>query len=212
MVLRFLLLILVAVVLPLHARPDTPDAIAREILAPLLDPAKVATLKGDRPANPRLYKVLYWLETATRLGGEPGEVIETAQRVTGNDGTVAATADKTAILRNRRTLDSLGCFTVEGMMKLRKGGSPTITRGEQAGMAIALDHVLPRSVVPELATRFFNLEAISAYENRIKSNRISPRELGLARRWYRVGLLSTEGLKAVERAGRNAGAEIQLVQ
>jgi len=45
------LLALVAVLtLPLCAAPrtpQTPDEIARQILAPLLDPAKVATLKGD---------------------------------------------------------------------------------------------------------------------------------------------------------------------
>ena len=39
--------------------PETPDTIAKEILAPLLDPLKVATLKGERPINTRLYKVLY---------------------------------------------------------------------------------------------------------------------------------------------------------
>lgn len=53
--------------------------IARGIIAPLIDPAKVATLKGDRPANERLYKVLYWLEMA-RLGGVGiGETIDKAQ-------------------------------------------------------------------------------------------------------------------------------------
>lgn len=52
---------LAALMLPSGAAPhapQTPDEIARQILAPLLDQAKVATLKGDRPANPRLYKVL----------------------------------------------------------------------------------------------------------------------------------------------------------
>jgi hypothetical protein len=37
------------------------------------------------------------------------------------------------------------------MDKLRGGGSPAITVGEHAGDSIALDHVLPRAVVPELA-------------------------------------------------------------
>jgi hypothetical protein len=49
-----LLALVVALTLPLYAAPQTPqmpDEIARQILAPLLDPAKVATLKGDRPAT-----------------------------------------------------------------------------------------------------------------------------------------------------------------
>jgi hypothetical protein len=58
---------------------NAPVDIAREIIAPLIDPVKVATLKGDRPANERLYKVLYWLEMA-RLGGVGiGDTIDKAQ-------------------------------------------------------------------------------------------------------------------------------------
>ena len=63
---------------PLMAAPDTPAEIASEILVTLLDPAKVATLKGDRPANTRLYKVLYWLLGICFL-------LEAAERAIGSD-------------------------------------------------------------------------------------------------------------------------------
>lgn len=72
------------------AAPEKPDEISTQILAPLLDPAKVATLKGDRPANARLYKVLGWLETARRQGGEVSAVIDTAQAAAGYAGTPGA--------------------------------------------------------------------------------------------------------------------------
>ncbi len=55
---------------------ETPDDITTEILEPLLDPAKVATLKGDRPSNTRLYKALYWIETAQIKDGYGGSVVE----------------------------------------------------------------------------------------------------------------------------------------
>ena len=196
------LLALVAVLtLPLCAAPrlpQTPDEIARQILAPLLDPAKVATLKGDRPANPRLYKVLFWLETARERGGDVGTVIGTAQDTAGYAGSAGAIADAMAVTWNRKKLEDFGCFTAEGMAKMRKVGSPVITKGEHAGDIIALDHILPRSVVPELAARFFNLEALPARVNLEKSDKIGKRELDLARRWNRSGLLSAPGLLAVE--------------
>ena len=88
------------------------------------------------------------------------------------------------------------------MAKLRKGGSPQITKGVHAGDFIALDHVLPRAIVPELAARFYNLEAIPARQNRAKSAQIGKREMDLARRWRRDGLLSAEGLKAVDAAAK----------
>lgn len=37
---------------------------------------------------------------------------------------------------------------------MKKGGSPQIMQGESAGDFIALDHILPRPVVPELAATF----------------------------------------------------------
>ena len=39
------------------------------------DPEKVATFKGDRPANPRLYKTLCWLETARERGSDVSGII-----------------------------------------------------------------------------------------------------------------------------------------
>lgn len=147
--LRALLFTLAAAALPLAAAPQAPDAIAREILAPLLDPAKVATLKGERPANSRLYKVLGWLETARRAGGDPAAAIDTAQTVAGYAGTVGAKADKAAILWSRKKLEDFGCFTPDGIEKMKKGGAPAITQGGHKGDSVALDHVLPRAVVPE---------------------------------------------------------------
>ncbi len=198
--LRAALACFLAVLLPLVAAPEKPDEIAIQILAPLLDPAKVATLKGDRPANVRLYKVLGWLETARQAGGDVSEVLDKAQVAAGYSGTVGAKADKAAIIWSRKKLEDFGSFTPEGIAKLKKGGSPEISKGDHAGDSIALDHVLPRSIVPELEARFYNLEALPARENLTKSAKITNREVVLARRWKKEGLLSAAGLAAVEAA------------
>ena len=65
-----ILAVLPAFRLAIVAAPTTPAEIAREVLAPLLDQAKIATLKGDRPINTRTYKVHYWLEIGHRAGGD----------------------------------------------------------------------------------------------------------------------------------------------
>ena len=196
--LRFLFFFLAATSFAIAADPRTPQSIATEILAPLLDPVKVATLRGDRPANARLYKVLGWLETARQAGGDVDEIIDIAQTAAGYEGTKGANADKLAICWSRTKLEDFGCFTEDGMAKLKRGGSPTIMKGEYAGSGIMLDHVLPRTVVPELAARFYNLEAVAAKVNLQKSAKIGSRELLLARRWKEQGLLSAGGLQAIE--------------
>ena len=118
----------------------------------------------------------------------------------GYAGTAAAKEDKAAILANRSKLEALGCFTAQGIADLRKGASPDITKGFLAGSGIELDHILPVSIVPELASRFFNLSAMSEQENRTKGAKITEREVAIARRWNRAGLLSDAGLRAVEAA------------
>ena len=91
-----------------------------------------------------------------------------------------------------------------------KGGSPAITKGEHAGDTIALDHILPIAVVPELAAMFYNLEVMSAHQNQAKSARIGGCEVEIARRWHREGLLSAAGVQAVEAAmwSRQAANEL----
>jgi len=95
---------------------------------------------------------------------EPGvmflPLIDAAQTAAGYGGSIGAKKDKLAITWSRNRLEEYGCFTMEGMEKLRRGGSPEIMEGPHAGDSIALDHDLPKSVVPELAARFYNLEAI----------------------------------------------------
>lgn len=171
-----------------------------ETLSHLLDPEKIATIKNDRPANTRLYKILGHLESGRQNGENPATVVEKAIQLAGYGGTVAAEADKAAILRDREILAEFGCFTPGGLAELKKGQAPTIMKGEDAGDSVALDHVLPRAIVPELAGRFYNLQAIPSRKNSAKGAKIGQRELGLARSWRKRGLLSGAGLAAVEKA------------
>lgn len=63
-VLRVFLLILLGLPSLLQGQQD----VALNALASLSDPVKLATLKGERPANTRVRKIVYWLESA-RING-----------------------------------------------------------------------------------------------------------------------------------------------
>jgi hypothetical protein len=128
------------------------------------------------------------------------DTLNNAQAAAGYGGTKRAAADKAAIAFSHSKLVAFECFTPQGLAKLKKGGSPVILQGKFKGNEIALDHVLPVSLVPELAARFYNLEAMPAAANLSKGNRIGRRELDLARSWQGAGLLSAKGLAAVEAA------------
>lgn len=53
------------------------------VLGELVDPVKIDGLDGERTSNPRLRKVIYWLETAKRSGRDPEAVVLNAQRRAG---------------------------------------------------------------------------------------------------------------------------------
>jgi hypothetical protein len=57
-----------------QAAPTFPEG---RILAPHMDPAKLATL-GDRGANPRLQKITAWLADGKAQGREPGPQVDYA--------------------------------------------------------------------------------------------------------------------------------------
>lgn len=169
------------------------------IVAPLIDPAKLDTLKGDRAANRRLRKIVYWLESARLDGNDPVAVIDQAQIQVGYSGTPRAREDKKALVRNLTILERLGCLNPGGMEKLRHGNAPTITRGTYSGDIAAVDHIIPRSVAPELDEKLFNLEFMPSKLNSRKGDGIGPRQRKLAQSWHREKLLSDDEFQQIRR-------------
>ena len=94
-------------------------------------------------------------------------------------------------------LERLGCFDEAGLAKLCKGNAPTITKGPYAGEIVTGDHIIPRSVCPELDNALYNLEMMPLTLNQRKSAKIGQRHIDLAKRWNADGLLSDKGLGAV---------------
>jgi hypothetical protein len=85
-------------------------------------------------------------------GFDVGEIISQAHAKTGPHEPNRAKAQRESLIRNRVILERLGCIDEAGMIKLRKGNAPTITKGPYAGEIVTADHIIPRSVCPELDT------------------------------------------------------------
>lgn len=176
-------------------RAGEPDPVV--VLSSLVDPVKIDGLSGERAANPRLRKIIYWVETARRAGADPAAVIFDAQKRAGYSGTARADADRDSLLRNRVILERLGCLDDAGMAALRAGKAPTVTRGPYSNDVAEVDHIIPRAVVEELDDKLFNLEFMPMALNREKSAKIGVRQKQLAEKWNKAGLLSDPGFRAV---------------
>lgn len=167
-------------------------------IAPLIDPAKLATL-GTRGANPRVQKYVYWLATATADKAQPSRVVDAAIRQAGYTNAQAVELTRKAMLRNLDIARQLGCLDADGLAEMRKGNAATVRRGPYKGDELSVDHIIPRAVVSELDNVIANLELMPLRMNEKKNAKIGQRQRSMAEKFKDAGLLSDPGLKAVRR-------------
>lgn len=170
-----------------------------EHIAPLLDPAKLKTL-GPRGANQRVQKITYWLASAAQEKVNTATVADLALKSVGITNALAAKLTKAAMLRNVTIAERLGCLDAAGMAEMRKGNAATVKRGPYAGDQLSVDHIIPRSIVPELDNVIANLELMPLRANERKNARIGHRQRQLAMQLNGAGLLSKAGFMTVLKA------------
>lgn len=167
-------------------------------ISSLSDPAKLATL-GKRGANPRLNKIVYWLDVARDRGLAPAGTVEWAQRLNGVSGPRAPLVRDT-LLRNLRIAEQLGLFTDSNRGRLRSGEAGIITAGPYKGETVEIDHIVPISLAPELGNELANLEMLPRPLNRSKSNRVGARQIDVAEEFRQAGMLSPESMARLRTA------------
>ena len=172
------------------------ESYARKISS-LVDPAKLVTL-GERGANSRVEKYVAILAEAKARGVAPKKVAAKAVMFVGMKGKAAVLTSQ-AMVRNLVIAERLGCLDSEGLQEMHRGEAPTVRRGPYRGEKLSVDHVIPRAVVPELDNVIANLELMPLKMNEGKNAKIGSRQVDLARKLHKAGLLSSEGLRVVER-------------
>lgn len=169
-------------------------------IASLSDPAKLATL-GERGANARLNKIVYWLDAARRKGMGPQTAIGFAQSLN-HTREPRASLVRESLLRNLKIGEELGLLTDDNRRRLREGNAAVITLGPYAGEPAEIDHIIPHSLAPEAGNELANLEMLPKTLNREKSNRVGDRQLSHAKRLLDAGLLTPESFARVKAAAR----------
>jgi hypothetical protein len=167
-------------------------------IAPLIDPAKLATL-GKRGANSRVQKSVYWLAEARAVGQKPDKVLDRAVTLAGYKSSDAAKLTKDALLRNLDIAEKLGCLDEDGLAEMKRGKAATVMKGPYKGDQLSVDHIIPRAVVPELDNVIANLELMPLRMNESKNAKIGDRQRDMAKKFYQAGLLSEQGLEVVLR-------------
>ena len=163
--------------------------VAVSAVASLIDPAKLSTLKGERAANQRVLKCVYWLHEARSRGLAPARVIARAQALDSSGAEPRAPLVQAALLRNLEIADRLGCLTPENLDRLRHGRSPVIERGPYRGEPAEVDHIVPVAVEPALAKEMANLELMPRTLNRRKGATMGARQRDYLKKFEALDLL-----------------------
>jgi hypothetical protein len=181
-----------------RAEETIDDSIPAKVIASLTDPAKLATLKGERAANPLLQKCIYWLAYAEEQGEKPEAVLDESAKLNKTSGTPYAGFVSWGLLENLKIAKELGLLTPEGMAELKQGKSATITKGQYSGQKAEAEDVIPTALCPELQNQVLNLELLPASLKKAKSDKVTKRAKVFAKELYEAKLLSEEGWQKVQ--------------
>jgi len=135
----------------------------------------------------------------------PSEVIKRAYELNEGQGKRVEFASH-ALRSNLHILKNFGCLDEEGLAKLKKGHAPVIRVGRYAEKVVHIDHLIPKSICPELENKIYNLKCVPSTVNLSKGAAFFQVEGRWATRLHEAGLLSDEGIKRRWRAGRQAGS------
>jgi hypothetical protein len=80
---------------------------------------------------------------------------------------------------------------------MRRGKSATVQKGPCRGQELSVDHIIPKTVAPELGNVIANPELLPLRLNESKNAKISDRQRDMAKKFCQAGLLSRKGLEAV---------------
>ena len=166
-------------------------------LTSLTNPAKLRTL-GERGANSRLNKIIFWLDAARQRGMESETALGWAQTFNWTREPRRSLV-KEQLTRNLKIADQLGLLTADNRNKLKRGQAAIITRGPYSGESVEVDHIVPFSLAPEIGNELANLEMLPKSLNRRKSNHVGERQLAHAEKLFAAGLLQKESLEKVRR-------------
>jgi hypothetical protein len=177
-------------------------------LTSLCDPVKLSTL-GDRGANPRLKKIVYWLDCARHSGKTADEIIDLVLQ---KDGYTKGhrVLIKTNLLRNIKIGDALGFFTPDNLTLLRTGAAPYVMNGPYRGERADVDHIIPFSVAPEIGNDIANLELMPTNLNLRKGAKVGQRQKTLAHDLHAAGVLDIQALDRILRV-RTSGDEVLVL-
>jgi len=169
------------------------------VIAPLVEYRLIYNEGRDREANDILLKTVAALVKAENAGADLIDVLRRAERVNNTPVNYSDLLTE-SLLRNVKIARELGLETPENLVRMSEGKSPIVEFGPYAGEPAEVDHIVPRSLAPDLDNLLINLELMPRTLNRRKSNKVTERAEQMAKRFFYAGVMMSESFDAVTKA------------
>ena len=147
------------------------------VVSSLADPTKLEALKaGNRAANQRFRKFMFYLHEAESAGVAPKDYLTQIYALYESEPYVKAT-HVFAPVTERKNLEAqyrlgkfYGLFTPSNLILLKRGRAPVISRGDWKGDKAEVDHIIAYKLAPALERSMANLAWLPETVNRRKSD------------------------------------------
>lgn len=182
-----------------HREEEEATAQAVETVAPLVEYRELYAEGKSREANDTLLMTVAALIEAENEGADIAEVL---RRCEWQNQTPVEYSDllTEGLRRNLKIARELELDTPENLLLMKAGRSPIVGSGPYAGEKIEVDHIVPRSLAPDLDNLLINLELMPMTLNREKSNKVTDRAYSTAEKFFKAGVMTQESWEAVSAA------------
>ena len=173
-------------------------------LKPLLEPAKVATLQGNRALNSRLHKVLFWLNQAEKDGRNVPETLTRAMKMANADRRYAGTLldpaiDRAQILKTYDTAKAMKIFDEDANLDLMRHGKAPWVNTPWGRQQIWVEHEIPVSWENKLGNCWGNLSYETQKYNAMRGDKITERSMQKLLEYRNAGLLKQDRIDEIIR-------------
>ncbi len=169
------------------------------LIAPLVEYREVYKTGSSREANDLLLETVALLIVADNKGADPGMLLREVELINNTPVNYSDLLTE-SILRNIKIARELKLDTPANLQLMSEGKSPIVGAGPYAGERIEVDHIVPRSLAPDLDNLLINLEMMPQTLNRRKSNKVTERAYSMAKRFHEAGVMMPESWLEVEEA------------
>lgn len=169
------------------------------VVAPLVEYRELYESGRDREANDILLKTVAALVEAENAGVDLREVLRRAESINNTPVNYSDLLTE-SLLRNVKIARELQLDTPENLARMSEGKSPVVGRGPYEGEPAEVDHIVPRSLAPDLDNLLINLELMPRTLNRKKSNKVTARASSMAKRFFDAGVMMPESFETVMKA------------